>query len=400
MAARVSQAAPPAKGERGHVVSVSAGKRVTIKEIAAVSGTSIGTVDRALSDRPGINAETKARVLEVARHLGYHPNQAASALSRRRPLKITVIYNTSQGTFFEELDRGILQAARELGDFGVEVERLQSDRIDVGWQIQQLQNPRLRDSDAVLLNAAGQELEAAVNELSDQGVTVVTFNSDLPGSRRLFFVGNDARQSGALAAELLAKLLDGQGRVMVLGNDLDNPASLARFRGFAETCAAEYPELRQVSCRSCGGDPKLAEEILAEQVRQQAVSGVFASSFSATLGCCRYLHKLRARQLQPESEALPRLKIVGYDLSPDIQAALQQDLCQAVLYQDPFNQSYQALRRLAAWLIEKQLPDPDSILIETRILLRHNAARYLPGTETRAHWAQPDTNPGQTSQTD
>lgn len=40
--------------------------RVTLKEIAQAANVSIGTVDRALNNRPGVNAESKARVLQIA----------------------------------------------------------------------------------------------------------------------------------------------------------------------------------------------------------------------------------------------------------------------------------------------------------------------------------------------
>jgi LacI family transcriptional regulator len=53
---------------------------VGIKEIAAALGTSIGTVDRALHSRPGINSITRSRVLQMARAMGYRPNLAARYL--------------------------------------------------------------------------------------------------------------------------------------------------------------------------------------------------------------------------------------------------------------------------------------------------------------------------------
>nr|MBQ4318343.1 helix-turn-helix domain-containing protein [Clostridia bacterium] len=39
-------------------------KTITVKDIAQICGVSLGTVDRALNDRPGINEETKRMILE------------------------------------------------------------------------------------------------------------------------------------------------------------------------------------------------------------------------------------------------------------------------------------------------------------------------------------------------
>ena len=49
-------------------------KRVTMEMIAKACDTSIGTVDRALNSRKGINAETRQRIMDKAEELGYRPN--------------------------------------------------------------------------------------------------------------------------------------------------------------------------------------------------------------------------------------------------------------------------------------------------------------------------------------
>ena len=43
---------------------------LTAGELAVLCGVSRGTVDRALHDKPGINPETKARILKLAAEHG------------------------------------------------------------------------------------------------------------------------------------------------------------------------------------------------------------------------------------------------------------------------------------------------------------------------------------------
>lgn len=58
--------------------------RVTINEIARRSGVSKGAVSYALNGRPGVSAETRARILDVAHELGWAPNRTARLLSGSR----------------------------------------------------------------------------------------------------------------------------------------------------------------------------------------------------------------------------------------------------------------------------------------------------------------------------
>ncbi len=57
---------------------------VTIRDIAKKLNLSIAAVSRALDGYPDISAETRQRVLQTARQMGYAPNQAARRLRRRR----------------------------------------------------------------------------------------------------------------------------------------------------------------------------------------------------------------------------------------------------------------------------------------------------------------------------
>ena len=60
------------------------GRRVTINDIAKRAGVSKGAVSYALNGRPGLSDGTRARILQIADELGWHPNLAARSLSAAR----------------------------------------------------------------------------------------------------------------------------------------------------------------------------------------------------------------------------------------------------------------------------------------------------------------------------
>lgn len=63
---------------------VSAKKRPTIADIAEAAGVSKGAVSYALNGKPGVSEGTRARILEIAARMGWHPSSAARALSDGR----------------------------------------------------------------------------------------------------------------------------------------------------------------------------------------------------------------------------------------------------------------------------------------------------------------------------
>src|SRR5215203_5020959 len=85
---------------------------VTLADIARELGVSKMTVSRAINNHPLINAETRARVLEVARRLNYQPNQHARALATNRSHLIGVIVPDLMHSYFAEILHGVGIVAR------------------------------------------------------------------------------------------------------------------------------------------------------------------------------------------------------------------------------------------------------------------------------------------------
>jgi DNA-binding LacI/PurR family transcriptional regulator len=59
-------------------------KRPTIADIAQRAGVSKGAVSYALNGQPGVSEATRARIMAIAREIGFNPNSAARALSGAR----------------------------------------------------------------------------------------------------------------------------------------------------------------------------------------------------------------------------------------------------------------------------------------------------------------------------
>src|SRR5919199_6261343 len=88
---------------------------VTLADIARELGISKMTVSRAINDHPSISAETRRRVLEVARRLNYQPNQYARALATNRSYLIGVVVPDLMHSYFAEICRGVEAVARPVG---------------------------------------------------------------------------------------------------------------------------------------------------------------------------------------------------------------------------------------------------------------------------------------------
>jgi len=88
---------------------------ITIKDIASHLNISVSTVSRALRNHPDISAETKRKVMDIAKKLDYHPNAIAQSLKRNRSNLIGVIVPQVKHDFFATVMSGIADFAYNAG---------------------------------------------------------------------------------------------------------------------------------------------------------------------------------------------------------------------------------------------------------------------------------------------
>ncbi len=71
----------------------------TIRDVARLAGVSIGTASKALNDNGRLRQETRDKVMQVAREIGYRPNDLAQSLHRAKSMTVGIISNDSFGRF-------------------------------------------------------------------------------------------------------------------------------------------------------------------------------------------------------------------------------------------------------------------------------------------------------------
>lgn len=89
--------------------------RVTIKDIARMAGVSAVTVSRAINNKPDIGNETKNRILNIAKELGYTPDSLAKSLVTRITNTIGILVPDTLDPFYPEVIQGIADECRQRG---------------------------------------------------------------------------------------------------------------------------------------------------------------------------------------------------------------------------------------------------------------------------------------------
>lgn len=345
-------------------------KRVTIQTIANEAHVSVGTVDRAFNNRGRINENTRRQILEIADRLGYRPNKIASALGRQRKLRIAAITPRNPYFFYRHLRDGMDDAVRETLDYGVVVDQITCESLRPEDQLPVLQNLDRDSYDGIVLNAGGDELVPIIDEFVAAGIPVVTFNSDAAQSKRLFFVGENAIQSGQLAGDMMGRLLGGHGKIAIMTSFFHPGAAKNRRNGFLDALA-RYPDITVLDEVEYYDDPQRAYQSMIDLMRHYPdLDGVFSNSATGSFASGKYV----SEHYTPEDPHKPVL--IGYDVTEPVEAYLKNGIFDMAIDQEPRRQSYYAIMLMYRHLTEHWIPDQKEFDIRVHMVMRYNAAEH------------------------
>ncbi len=212
-----------------------------MKDIARVAGVSQSTVSRVLSGAPPtvrIGADTRDRVVEVARGLGFEPNPVARALRGARTMLLGVIVGDITDPFFPGLVEAVSTAARDRG-YNVVLGHARGRAREAVALKAVLET---RHCDAIILLGDMRDQPRVLRELGESRVPTVSLSR---GSRRdvgVAAVDVDDHHGIAAVMEYLVGL--GHTRIAYLGPRLygDFPA---RHTAFLELTLANHLEFHR-----------------------------------------------------------------------------------------------------------------------------------------------------------
>jgi LacI family transcriptional regulator len=353
-------------------------KRVGVHDIARLAKVSIGTVDRALHGREGINKETRKRVLQVARQLRYTPNPAARMLAvGRSPLRIGACIPREIHYFYDQVRDGIMAEARRFESLGVSVIYDPVPRLGAG-EAERVRRLLATDIRALIVSPGDPASVASlIDEAEKRDIRVVCVASDAPTSARSTVVCVDPELNGRCAAELMAKFLAKHSRVVVLTGMLQTEDHRRKTRGFVDAFPNFCPGGEVVRVIETHDDEEEAFQKSLELCRStKELDGLYVN----TANCMPVCAAIEAAGLAG------RVRLIATDLFPPMIPYIENGTITASIYQRPFVQGQTAVRLVVDHIIYNR-PFPPFQYLSPGIVLKSNLRLFR---ETQPAEAQDD----------
>lgn len=179
-----------------------------------------------------------------------------------------------------------------------------------------------------------------INEAVAAGLNVICFDTDAPESKRYMYVGHDKDyDDGYFLAHLLAKRLDGKGKIAILSGTLTAPNHVGRVKGF-KAGIAEYPGMSIVFERPDNDDLQKAVELTENAIQ--------AHSDLAAIFCCNASNPVGAARAVKSAGKAGQIVVVGTNTLTDTFELIKEGTIQICMDSRQWEQGYWAVYYLVA----------------------------------------------------
>lgn len=246
---------------------------------------------------------------------------------------IAMIAKSSTNPVFLSGRKGAEVAAEELSKehgITVKIDWLTPPNEDGTVQAQKISQAVNGGANAILFSASDPgKVVGAINEAVDRGVPVMTFDSDVPDSKRFSFYGGDDALMGKQVVDELAKQMNGKGKIAIIAGNQNAPNLQKRVQG-ARDAAKAFPGLTIIDAFYHQETPQdAAAEVLRVMNAYPDVQGF------AMIGGWALFTRTLLTDLDPK-----KVKIVSVDALPAELAYVEAGLAPVLFAQPTYSWGY------------------------------------------------------------
>jgi LacI family transcriptional regulator len=352
-------------------------KRVTIKDIAAQAGVSLGTVHLALNDKTGVSERTRQRIQAIARELDYHPNAVAASL-KKKEIRLAACFPEMEGDnrfYYPQLWNGYHACQQKLADYNITFqeftypENCKEDQVRME-QMESLKMLRQQLEEGQLdgLVVHGNRCpfsEAQLRHYVDLGLTLALVDTDLPDSGRICCVAADYDSIGRTMAEQVLGRIAPFGSILICAGKEEYPSHRLIVKGFEDYMAENgYDNL--IYKEHSNEVSEEAYQCILQHIRRPDV---------AAACCVSSRSSMMLGQALEESGKAGKVMAVGSDLFEENKDFLRRGVFQNLVQKNPFAQAFMATRFLSDYLLKDVRPE-ELFVVGSQMVFKSNLSLF------------------------
>ena len=200
-----------------------------------------------------------------------------------------------------------------------------------------------------------------INNLPDS-LPVMTFNTDINGSKRLCFVGQNHMEAGHVAGRLMSLLLQVDGEVASFVGTKKTLAHVERFSGFKESMNKLMPDSVVIEPIYHIETDEAGYTAAVNALKNPNITALYVTG-EGSIGVAQALK---------ESGKRPAVKMICYDTVDGIVEAIKKGIVDITIGQKEYVQGYLPVKLMYEYLAFGTLPPREKIYTDIDIRVKEN----------------------------
>jgi ribose transport system substrate-binding protein len=242
--------------------------------------------------------------------------------------KYILVTTNTKVAYWQAAMQGLTHAATEMK---VKAELVGPDTYDTKAEHDEFQRAVQQKPAGILISVADATILAPdINSALQQNIPVVTIDSDAPNSKRLFFIGTDNYSAGTLGGQLIVKLLNGKGNVVIF--TMPNQSNLnERLHGY-QSAFESHHDIKVTQIVDVKGDPTVAFDTAKQLIDSKAKVDAFV--------CLEAIACPEVGEVVNRENMTGKVTIVAMDTDQRTLNWIQKGVISATIAQKPYTMAY------------------------------------------------------------
>ncbi len=186
-----------------------------------------------------------------------------------------------------------------------------------------------------------------LKQAQKDNIAVIAFDSGVDSDIPVTTATTDNVAAAALAADKMAELIGGSGKVAVIAHDQTSRTGIDRRDGFVDRMAKEYPDVEIVTVQYGGGDHLQSTEIAKSILTANPdLKGMFGTNEGSAIGVVNGVRE----------SGTEGLIVIGYDSGKAQKEAIRSGLMAGAITQNPVGIGYETVKAAVAAINGESVP--------------------------------------------
>lgn len=273
---------------------------------------------------------------------------ATEAPQQATKLYIPVISKGFQHQFWQAVKQGAEKAAT---DFDVEItfEGPESEAM-VDKQVEMFQTALDKKPAAICLAAVDSKaFQPLLEQAKAANIPVIGFDSGVESDIPLSTAATDNVAAAALAADKMAELIGGEGKIGVIVHDQTSRTGIDRRDGFVNRIKEKYPNITIVDIQYGGGDHLKTTDLAKAMIQANPdIKGFFGANEGSAIGVLNAVVELGMEG---------KIVVIGYDSGQAQMDAIRSGTMAGAITQDPIGIGYKCVEAAVKAVKGETLPE-------------------------------------------